>query len=156
MTTTQLNTIHHTGISVRDLEAALLFYKELFGIEPVLIHDSSGPEIDRAELGQLVKVPNPDIRFAFMKVGNTSFELMEYRSPRGRAFDRQNNDVGVMHLCFEVESIETTREVLRVHGIEFTTDPIHLDSGPFTGCSFAYFWGHDDLMFEVFEVSKVL
>jgi len=152
----RVNAVHHTGISVRNLDTAVQFYKDLFGIEPVFIHDSSGPEIDRAHLGQLVNVPTPDIRFAFMKVGNTSFELMEYRQPRGKAFDRHNNDVGVMHLCFEVESIDATQATLKTQDITFTAEPIRLTSGPFAGCAFAYFWGHDGLMFEVFEVPKGL
>ncbi len=65
-----LNRAQHMGIVVRDLQAALQFYKDLFDLEPLFIHDSSGPEIDRSELGRLVEVPNPDITFAFMKVGD--------------------------------------------------------------------------------------
>lgn len=149
-----LNRIHHTGIVVRDLNQALRFFKEVFGLDPIFIHDSSGPEIDREELGRLVGVPNPDIRFAFMQVGDTSFELVQYRSPEGRAFDRRNNDVGTMHLCFEVDDIHQSRKRLKEWGIEFTTDPIHVDAGPFAGYSFAYFKGHDGLTFELFEVPQ--
>ena len=149
-----LNRIQHTGIVVRDLQAALQFYKELFDLDPLFIHDSSGPEIDRSKLSQLVGVPNPDVTFAFMKVGDTSFELVQYRSPEGKGFDRQSNDVGVMHLCFEVDDIHDARRKLREKGIEFTTDPIYVGAGPFAGYSFAYFRGHDDLLFEFFEVPR--
>lgn len=147
-----LNRIQHVGIVVRDLRQALQFYKDIFGLEPIFVHDSSGPEIDRAELGRLVNVPNPDIVFAFMKAGDTDFELVQYRSPEGKKFDRSSNDVGVMHICFEVDDIHDARSKLRGKGIEFTTDPIYVDAGPFAGYSFAYFKGHDNLLFELFEV----
>ncbi len=149
-----LKRIHHAGIVVRDLKAALQFYKDIFDLDPVFIHDSSGPEIDRAELGRLVEVPNPDIVFAFMQLGDTHFELVQYRSPEGKRFDRQSNDVGVMHLCFEVSDIHDARKKLREKGIEFTTDPIYVNAGPFAGYSFAYFRGHDGLLFELFEVPR--
>jgi hypothetical protein len=34
------------------------------------------------------------------------------------------------------------------------TDPIYVDAGPFAGYSFAYFRGHDGLLFELFEVPQ--
>lgn len=149
-----LQRIDHTGIVVSNLEKALRFYKEVFEIEPVFTHDSSGPEVDSAALGRMVDIEDPDleIHFAILKIGDTNLELMEYHHPRGEILPFRSYDIGGMHLCFRVRDLEQTRRRLQSFGYDFTAEPIRLTDGPLAGHGFAYFRGHDNLLFELSEV----
>ncbi|HEX2171003.1 MAG TPA: VOC family protein [Dehalococcoidia bacterium] len=78
--------IDHLGIFVRDLEAACRIYTEQFGL----------PRRDAS-----VKGPNGrTIRVAFLQVGETSIELLEWPE----RVDQWGE--GINHIAFEVDDIE--------------------------------------------------
>jgi lactoylglutathione lyase len=87
-------------------------------------------------------------------VGNTIVELLEYRSPRGRAQDRGNNDVGAMHIAFEVDDIEDAYRKLRAKGVNFNSPPVWIDHGALAGCAFCYFTDPDNVQLELFQVAR--
>ncbi len=137
---------HHVGITVRNLKSSLEFYHDLFGLEPEMIAEGSGPDLSRA-----VQVPDTELSFAFLNTGNAIIELLEYKHPKGRDYDRYNCDVGAAHVCFEVPDIEEAYARMTANGIAFTAPPHHIDGGPLDGCSFAYFSDPDGLTLEIFQ-----
>jgi catechol 2,3-dioxygenase-like lactoylglutathione lyase family enzyme len=131
------------------MQRSLEFYRDVFAIEPDFVADGSGDEISRA-----VGVPDAELSFAFLRVGDSILELLEYRSPRGRDYDRRNCDIGAVHIAFEVDDIQEAYERLLSKGVEFSAPPLAIAEGPLAGCSFAYFTDPDGVQLEIFETAS--
>jgi catechol 2,3-dioxygenase-like lactoylglutathione lyase family enzyme len=140
--------VQHIGVPVRSLERSLAFYRDVLGIEPAFRGQDSGERTSR-----LVGVPGAVISLAFLRLGNTYLELLEYEHPRGADYDRRNCDVGAVHIAFEVDDLDQVYERLEASGISFSTPPHHIEHGPLAGCATAYFKDPDGIQLEVFEVA---
>jgi catechol 2,3-dioxygenase-like lactoylglutathione lyase family enzyme len=140
-----VNGVHHVGIPVRDLERSLAWYGELFGLQPQFVGVSEG-----AETSQLVQLDHARLRFAFLPIGNTIIEFLEYENPVGRDFDRRNCDVGAIHLCLEVDDIERAHRVLAEQGVEFSIGPTRLRA-PVEGHTCCYFRDPDGIQLELWQ-----
>jgi methylmalonyl-CoA epimerase len=94
--------IDHIGILVTDLEAAVRFYTETFGLE-------AGPIETRDE---------PPIRRCCLRVGDAELELIEARDPE-RTMMRYlpHRDAGVYHLGLRVDDVDGEAERLRSRGV---------------------------------------
>jgi len=141
-----LRGVHHVGIPVRNLERSLAWYRDLFGIEPDFTVEAEGDDTSAA-----VQLEDARITAAFLTVGNTILELLEYHHPRGEDFSLRNCDVGAVHVCLEVESVDAAYERLRSSGAEFSAAPATIPEGPLAGHRFAYFRDPDGVQFELFE-----
>jgi catechol 2,3-dioxygenase-like lactoylglutathione lyase family enzyme len=143
----RLSGVQHVGVPVRSLEHSLAFYRDAFGIEPRFIATSSG-----AGTSRLVGVPDAEMDFAFLDLGNTVLELLEYTNPQGQDYDRRNCDVGATHVAFEVADVEAAYQELSAKGIEFSGPPLHIEEGPLAGCVTAYFKDPDGIQLEIFQL----
>jgi catechol 2,3-dioxygenase-like lactoylglutathione lyase family enzyme len=142
--------LHHIGIPVRSLEKSLRWYRDVLGIiDPGIAGSGGGPEISQA-----IQVDGVFLNFAFMVCGDVKIELLEFETPRSADFTSRNCDVGVIHVCFEVDDIEATYRALTAIGVEFNAPPIRLgeENGPLARHAFAYFRDPDGIQFELFEV----
>lgn len=84
-----LNKINHIGVAVKSIEAALPFYKAM-----------------DADVNHIEEVPSQKVKTAFIKVGETTIELVEATSPESPiAKYLEKNREGLHHICFEVEDI---------------------------------------------------
>ena len=95
--------IDHVGLAVRDLEAAMKLYSEIFG----------------ATLGEVLELPDQGVRGTLLEMGQTRLELLEPLDPDtaiGRFLARRGE--GLHHLAFHVENIEEKLESLKAHGFE--------------------------------------
>lgn len=89
--------IHHTAISVKNLEASKAFYESLFG----LVQVATG---ERPELS---------VKFIVLKdeKGN-KLELFEHSNPTQLSEDLMDfQKIGIKHISFEVDDIEKTIEI---------------------------------------------
>jgi catechol 2,3-dioxygenase-like lactoylglutathione lyase family enzyme len=141
--------VHHIGIPVRSIERSLAWYGKLFGFTPDFIQVAEGPETS-----QTVQLENARLRFAFMRVGNTIVEFLEYERPVGQDFDRRNCDVGAIHVCLEVDDIERVHRVLTERGVEFSIGPTRLD-GAVEGQLCCYFRDPDGIQLELWQRAEV-
>jgi catechol 2,3-dioxygenase-like lactoylglutathione lyase family enzyme len=147
---TRLKDINHVGITVRDLDRSLAFYREFFGIEPLFRGLGENPDIGRS-----VGLDDVRIQYAFLDLGNTRIELLQYERPLGRSTqDLRNCDVGAFHVCFDVDDLMATYERLKAAGIKFITSPIRLadDHGALAGLQYVYFRDPDGLMLQLYEM----
>src|SRR6188508_2812460 len=54
---------------------------------------------------------------------------IHYDRPEPKSFEGRNCDVGMIHLCFEVDDIEMAHRELKARGVHINADPVVLESG---------------------------
>ena len=93
--------LHHVGVAVEDLDAAIDLYTRNFGAE--LTHRSSNDELDAA----------------FLKAGDSEVELLQPRhedTPVGKFLARRGP--GLHHIAVEVVDIDKAIADARARGLE--------------------------------------
>jgi len=141
------STIHHMGITVRNLEESIEFYSAAFGLQVVDRAVFSGDE-----LAYVVQVPGAELEYAFMAGKNAVLELIEYKNPEGKPYALQNNDVGAAHCCFVVDDLEEVYERLLGMGVTFNAPPQTApDIAPFNGLKYTYFRDLNGITIELFQ-----
>ena len=94
--------VDHVGIAVKDLEAAMGFFQDMFQIPP----------------GEVVELAEQGVRATLLAVGQTRLELLEPMSadsPVGRFIERQGE--GLHHLAFHVDNITEKLTALSGAGV---------------------------------------
>ncbi len=99
----------HTRMRVDDLEKTVVFYKEILGLE----------EVGRNESPRGSKL-------VFLKSPGSEEEIEITYYPDSGPVKVQED---LMHLAFEVESMEQFGEHLKKHGMEFSDGPTESSSG---------------------------
>ena len=111
--------IRHTGIVVNDLNASLRFYQQLLGFEIVRRMDESGEFISRI-------LAMTDIKVTTVKMAVTDGAMIEllyyYSHPRGQV-PRNLCDVGVSHIAFTVNNLDSEYVRLSNEGVLFNSAP---------------------------------
>ena len=92
-----LKKIDHISVAVKSIEAALPFYKAM-----------------GADVNHIEEVPSQKVKTAFIKVGETTIELVEATSDESPiAKYLEKNREGLHHICFEVEDIKASLAELK-------------------------------------------
>ncbi len=125
--------INHVGVTVESLDDALAFYKDVFGLEPVLVTEAAGPEV-----AAMFQVPEADFRVAFLPVGDSVWELVEYRTAERVSHRPRHDEIGGMHVAFEVADMDAALAHLARHGVEVPAAPLDIPEGPTAGARIAY------------------
>jgi catechol 2,3-dioxygenase-like lactoylglutathione lyase family enzyme len=141
-----IGTMHHVGITVRDLEESLAWYERVFGVQREFVAHGSGPGLSEA-----VGVPGAELSFAFLRFGSCVVELLCYDNEREDTWDRSNADVGSTHVCIDVPDLRAAYDDLSAKGVEFLSSPLLIEDGPLEGCSFVYLRDPDGVTLELFE-----
>ncbi len=92
-----VNYIDHVGVAVRDIQAALKLYREVFG----------APDAEVQEMA------DQGVRAALVQVGQTRLELLEPltpESPVGRFISQRGE--GLHHLAFNVSDVADKLQAL--------------------------------------------
>ena len=147
--------MHHIGVPVSDLARSMRWYEDVLGTEPNGVTISaSNPAI-----GAVVEVGNASMRASFVLAGdNVLLELIQYDNPRPKPFTGRNCDVGVMHLCFEVDDLDAAHRDLVGRGVHVNAAPVVLqdgdgvDAGPLAGTKILYLRDPDGIQLELFEL----
>jgi methylmalonyl-CoA/ethylmalonyl-CoA epimerase len=94
--------VHHLGIAVDDLDAAILVYADLFG----------------ATLEHRERVEDQGVEAASLRVGESRIELLQPLGPDtpvGRFLAKRGP--GMHHMAFEVEDLTAELERLKAHDV---------------------------------------
>jgi methylmalonyl-CoA/ethylmalonyl-CoA epimerase len=108
----RLQGIHHLGVAVDDLDAAVTTYERLFG----------------AEVEHRETVPDQGVEAASLRVGDSRVELLAALgedTPVGKFL--ANRGPGMHHVAFEVGDLGSSLQELAAHGAEL------IDSEPRQG-----------------------
>ena len=95
--------IDHVGVAVKDINAALKFFQEVFGAPPA----------------EIECLPDQGVRATLIQVGQTRLELLEPlsdASPVGRFVARRGE--GLHHLALNVPGLAATLIKLEEHGVD--------------------------------------
>lgn len=140
--------LHHIGMSVADLDAALAFWEAFIG---------HGPRwttvLNRPYLGKVVGHPNVEIKAAFFDLpGGIVIELLDYqvasRSPNTDATANPGN----IHVCVRVaDAVESWHRAVAAGARGLTDGPVDIDGGPNKGARAAYLRIHDGITLELFQ-----
>jgi methylmalonyl-CoA epimerase len=99
----RIGRVHHVAVVVRELNAALGFYRDVLGLAP----------------GPVVPMPVDRVNIAFLPVGEVRIELVEPTdSTTGVARFLTTRGEGFHHVCFEVADISATLTRLAVDGVD--------------------------------------
>jgi len=111
--------IRHTGIVVIDLESSLRFYRDLLGFKIAKQMEESGDYIDnilslRNVMVTTVKMISPS---------GQMIELLKYHSHPAEQRKREVCEIGVSHIAFTVDDLDTEHKRLQNDGIQFNSLP---------------------------------
>ena len=119
-----LSRANHVGIVVSDLDRAIRFYEALTGTKIANRDVVGGPRM--AAVQGLDKVL---IQYANVHLDNLNIDLLQYDEPAPRKASYATNDIGAMHLCFEVDDMDAVFKRMKEAGIEFQGDPMTFEEG---------------------------
>src|SRR3984893_13107647 len=132
-----MKALHHVGTTVKDLEASIRFYHDVLGLQ---FSNEPSPWFDGEELGQAVGVPGAALRQVSLLLGDTTLELLEYKSPPSEtAAPLKSNNRGASHVAFVVDDIDAKKTELEAKGIEFYGQVNFVDEGVLAGLWGVYF-----------------
>ncbi len=97
----------HVGISIKDMEASLKWYKEVLGFE--MVKDDYAPPLGA--------------RICFIRKDDFEIELFQYDDPKPIPQDRlvPNSDlqtIGTKHAAFEVDDMKALKEHFVAHNVD--------------------------------------
>jgi len=119
-------TLHHAAIAVRDMEGALVFYRDLLGftVDWDMNHRSG------EALSRVVGLPQAEMRIVMLQGYGGRLELFQYHNPPGQECGpRRQCDFGLTHLALAVKGITDIYERLVAAGVRFNCPPQVLRPG---------------------------
>ena len=142
------SSIHHTGLTVSDLDRALAFWRDALGMEVVMEQEKQGGYLER-----IVREPGAHVRMAHLAFPGegTRVELFEYLAPEGGHIAGRPADVGFAHVCVLVDDLVPVLERLRAAGGRPLSDVIDVDTGANRGSRALYLRDPDGHVVELFD-----
>jgi catechol 2,3-dioxygenase-like lactoylglutathione lyase family enzyme len=128
--------VHHVGLTVSDLDAALSFWEGFLG-RPA----KARLLLERKYTQELVGIPGVKIQAAFIDIGDGSaLELLAYQTDVGASLPPQSNNPGHVHLCLKVTDMDSAYGRAEFLGGQIVSKdgPVLIDSGPNVGTRAVY------------------
>lgn len=139
--------IHHTAISVPDMDKALTFYCDVLGFEKV---SDGGWERGASYADKIVGLKDSSARGVMLRAPNAHIELFEYKTPTPVPQDPDEpvNNHGITHFCLQVTDIQGEYERLKDAGMRFHCPPEDMGGTAAT-------YGRDPFgnVIEIYEIS---
>ena len=102
-----LNKIEHVALAVDDLEAAVTYYSEVWGLE----------------VSHRERVADQGVEEVMLPLGDTYLQLLGATGPDttvGKFLERRGE--GLHHIAYEVDDLEATLHSLKSKGVEMIDD----------------------------------
>ena len=113
-----LKEMHHTGLSVADMDKSLGLYRDTLGME--VEWDLTIKDIPA--FGTIIGLPGVEERIAMMRLNNCRIELFQFFNPKGKKIEKRQCDLGYMHVAFVVDELDDICAKLDELGIQFYSD----------------------------------
>jgi catechol 2,3-dioxygenase-like lactoylglutathione lyase family enzyme len=127
--------IDHAGITVASLEAALVFYRDLLGLEVTGQGEDAGRELDA-----ISGLSGVRIRYAELDLGGGRLlEMIEFRPPAAGRLAPGPREPGASHLALRVDDVDALYEQLVAAGVTVPGRPTTITApGPWEGARCVY------------------
>lgn len=140
--------LHHTGVSVTDLDLSIAFYRDLLGMKLLrrLDHRKS-PALEK-----VLGLTEVDVSYAMLESPAGRLELFQYHSPQGKPNSPQRPvcDRGITHVAFQVQCIQDLYKRLKEKGVKFHSEPQLVREG----VTAAYMRDPDGIVVELVEYKE--
>ena len=144
----------HTGITVSNVERALMFWRDVLGFEFSHRAHQVGEMAD-----QITGVKGAELKLAVVKApGGHKIELLEYVAPvdRKKDVDLRPCDVGHVHVAFIVSNLDAILDKIASAGWAAAGQPQTLTAGPNAGKRVIYVRDPDGTTIELMELPEQL
>ena len=140
--------LHHTGLTVADMDRSLHFWRDAMGME-VLFEQ----EKDRGYLEAITGEPGAHVRMAHLAFGGEGprIELFQYLAPTGGQHLSRPADQGFTHVCVACEDLDERMKRLVAAGGTPFSEPVVIDTGVNKGGRGVYLRDPDGHVVELFE-----
>lgn len=144
----QVTGFFHAGITVKDMDVSLRYYRDGLGL--VEAYDK---ELDGPYLREVLNLPLQSIRAVYLHIPGGGFvELLEYRGLERLSAASRPCDFGGGHLCFYVDGIDEIFERLKSLGYRArSVSPVDITKGPNAGARSIYGLDPDGYAVELFQ-----
>jgi len=95
--------LDHIGVAVKDLDQAMKLYKDVFGIEPGLVYESTYTKA----------------KIAFFPIGDLRVELIQPVNPEsvmGRFIEKRGE--GIHHIAYKVKDVDASLKQAEAKGVQ--------------------------------------
>lgn len=141
----------HAGITVRDMDASLKFYRDGLGLA-----EQFDRLLEADYLRTVLALDFSAIRAVYLEIpGGGIVELLEYQGIERLTAASRPSDFGAGHLCLYVEDIDAMVDRLRERGgTSRSPHVVDITSGPNQGSRSIYMLDPDGYAVELFERRK--
>ena len=144
----RIDFIHHTALTVSDLDRSLRFYRDQLGFQEIVRRRISG-----GYLGRLMGRPDLELELVVLRHGPTKLELIRYDHPRRNPSPPADGNPGAVHLALLVDDARAWFRRLSEAGIRFQSEPVPIDEGPNRGGCAVFAFDPDGYWVELPEVT---
>lgn len=149
-----LGQIAHVGLTVRDMEATIAFYRDILGLS------LTGDMIMEGEsVALLTQIPGAKLRVVYFnsneELHTVPIELIQFLNGSYESTSyNQLNYISVSEVCFWTDNIAAAYEKLKTKGVTFLSEPQYFDlSDQGYGKSKAvYFYDNNGIILELMEL----
>lgn len=138
----------HAGITVRDMEGSLHFYRDLLGLEVVDRWTAPGRHV-----AEILAVEPDELAAAFLRVpgSDVQIELFEYRGIERHPASCRPCDWGAGHICLYVRDLDALHARLVEAGYRTRSAVVAMTRGSFAGARVVYAIDPDGYPVELFQ-----
>lgn len=138
---------NHVGLTVRDLDHSVAFYRDLLGFH---IAYERG-EVTAEYMPRLVGIPGARLKIVGLDIPGLHLDLIEYIAPKGAPSAGSTSDVGNVHIGFTVDDLWAAYRRLSEAGVRFKSEPVSPTTGPNKGGWAVYFVDPDGVTLEMIQ-----
>ena len=141
--------IDHFGVTVSEVDRALVFWRDLLGLE-----EAGRGVIEWEHLDRLVALPNTKIEWVELKIpGGGTVELSRYHRPVGSPVPPgEENEPGRSHISLLVDDLGLVLASLLAAGVRARTEePVEIPVGSYAGGKAVYVFDPDGTEIELIE-----
>ena len=148
----KVKNIHHIGITVKNLEKTVEFYRDVIGLK--MIEPPTKPSAE-SNHGQPVGVKDAVIRICLFEIAEGQIvEFLEYQPTSPIETPMPMNALGAHHIALLVDNMDDYVKKLENDNIEFLYKPLTIKGGYFKGIKWVYFKDPDGIIVELIEKEK--
>lgn len=140
--------LHHTGLTVSDLDRALHFWSDALGASVLFRQEREG-----GYFAAVVGEPGARVRMAHLELqpGGHRIELFQFDAPPGGRHRLRPADVGFAHVCVSTADLEPVLARLEAAGGARVSDPVAIDGGVNAGGRAVYVRDPDGHVVELLQ-----